>query len=505
MKSIHGNFTVLVREGELMYMKRNVLILILTVSIFLILQGIVLSAERSVIVGFHQKPGPSEKALIHGANGIIKHTYRHISAMSVRLSDQAIAQMKKNKKVAYVEDDGIFMAVEPVSGDEYVNAWGAQHIGADVAHTSGNIGAGIRIAVIDTGIDYTHEDLAANYRGGYDFVFGDDDPFDDNSRSHGTHVAGVIGAAKNGIGVVGVAPGAELYAVKVLDGGGFGLLSWIIEGIEWAVDNQMDIINLSLEGPDFQSLRDVCDIAYDAGVIVIAAGGNTYGQNVRYPAAYDSVIAVSATDVYDIKAYFSAVGPEVELTAPGMNILSTVSGGGYNSLSGTSQAAPHVAGTAALFLSSELQDINLDGTINHEDVRQMLRMTAVDLGDQGTDPLYGFGLVNAAAAALPEYEPLFVTITQTPASPYTDAETVALSGTLYEITIKNNGLAKVNVDVFAEGVFQDALSSTYRFNHKTPQEATFYIDAAETDYDVTFIPYGKPGASADIDILINTQ
>jgi hypothetical protein len=138
MKSIHGNFTVLVREGELMYMKRNVLILILTVSIFLILQGIVLSAERSVIVGFHQKPGPSEKALIHGANGIIKHTYRHISAMSVRLSDQAIAQMKKNKKVAYVEDDGIFMAVEPVSGDEYVNAWGAQHIGADVAHTSGN-------------------------------------------------------------------------------------------------------------------------------------------------------------------------------------------------------------------------------------------------------------------------------------------------------------------------------------------------------------------------------
>jgi subtilisin len=290
----------------------------LAVSISLILNSVALSAERSVIVGFHKKPGRSEMALIGGARGVIKRTFRHIPAMSVRLSDEAIFEMKKNINVAYVEEDGIFMAVEPLPGQEYKNSWGAQHIGAEVAHTSGNKGTGIKIAVLDTGIDYSHEDLDDNYIGGYDVVFDDDDPFDDNTYSHGTHIAGIIAAEQNGIGVAGVAPEAELYAVKVLDGGGFGLLRWIIEGIEWAVDNKMDIVNLSLEGMDFQSLQQACDSAYDAGVILVAAGGNTYGGNVRYPAAYDSVIAVTATDASDMRAYFSPMSLDLELAAPGV-------------------------------------------------------------------------------------------------------------------------------------------------------------------------------------------
>ncbi len=401
---IYGTFPCLSFEvdgaREEMLIINNKL-LMLALPIFLILPNLALSAEKSVIVGFHQRPGTLGKTLIQKAKGKIKRSYRLINAMSVRISGKGIEKLKKNKMVAYVEEDGIVTAVKPLPGDEYVNAWGVGHIGADVAHASGNKGTGIKIAVIDSGIDYTHEDLDDNYAGGYDFVFDDDDPFDDSFESHGTHVAGIIAAEENGIGVIGVAPEADLYAVKVLDGGGVGLVSWVIAGIEWAVDNGMDIAALSLEGPHYESLQAACDSAYNAGLLVVAAGGNSRvtGGPVKYPAAYNSVIAVTGTDADNVQAYFSPVGPELELAAPGVAILSTVSvaNGSYSSISGTSQAAPHVAGTAALFVAT-VHDENGDGKINDE-VREMLQMTAIDLGEAGFDDIYGFGLVNAAAAS----------------------------------------------------------------------------------------------------------
>jgi len=226
------------------------------VSISLITPGMVFSAEKSVIVGFHGKPGPSERALIRGNRGRTKRSFRLINAMAVTLPEEEIEKLKKDKNVAYVEENALYWASEdPPPNQEYTHSWGVTHIGGTVAHTTVNKGTGIKIAVIDTGIDYTHEDLSLNYAGGYDFVFDDDDPFDDNSRSHGTHVAGIIAAEENGIGVIGVAPEADIYALKVLDGGGFGLEEWIIAAIEWAVDNQIDIVNLSLEGPHRSALR----------------------------------------------------------------------------------------------------------------------------------------------------------------------------------------------------------------------------------------------------------
>jgi len=482
-------------------------ILILMMALSLCLPLTARAEDKSVIISFHQKPGPSEKALIHSANGKIKHTYRFIPAMAVEMSDAEIEKIRKDKKVAYVEEDVIYSAVEPIPGDEYVSSWGVQHIGADIAHASGNKGTGVKVAVIDTGIDYTHEDLEGNYRGGYDFVFDDNDPFDDSTRSHGTHVAGIIAGEENGFGIIGVAPEAELYAVKVLDGGGFGALSWITAGIEWAIENNMDIINMSLEGPHMQSLQDICDIAYNSGVLPVAAAGNQNGGPVRYPGAYDSVIAVTGTDADDERAYFSNIGPEVELAAPGESILSTcsltvqncVDSGGYRVLSGTSQAAPHVTGTAALFLTSDLQDMNGDGTINHEDVRQALQATATDLGMPGRDTIFGFGLVDAAEA---ENEPLSITLIRTSGSPAAqDAETVLLSGGRYEITINNNGLSKVRVDVFEDGVFQKDLSSSFPFNKKS-NGVTFSLDATGRNYEVIFTPYGKSGTSADIFITM---
>ena len=381
-------------------MKKSFLALIIAFLTIIIisLSGTAYSEEphRDVIIGFHQMPTPSEKALIQSESGfVVKHEYRLIPAVSASLSEQAIDIMRKNPRVAYIEDDVILT----IATGEYENSWGVSHIGCERAHNNGIDGTGVKVAVMDTGIDYTHEDLNDNYKGGYDFVFNDPDPFD-NYNSHGTHVAGIIAAERNGIGVVGVAPNANLYAVRVLDSAGFGNVGWVIAGIEWAVEHDMDVVVMSFgTSEDSQSLRDACHNASDAGVLLVAAAGNTDDGNVTYPARYDSVIAVTATDLNDGRASFSSIGPEVELAAPGVNIMSTTSGAGYGNLSGTSQAASHVAGTAALIISSNLPDVNGDGIVNNEDVRLQLQSTAQDLGDPGKDDTYGYGLVKALITA----------------------------------------------------------------------------------------------------------
>ena len=183
-------------------------------------------------------------------------------------------------------------------------------------HNQNIIGTGVKIAVLDTGIDYNHPDLAGNYKGGYNFVNNNTDPWDDNCLSyfktcHGTHVSGTIAAEHNGIGVAGVAPGSSIYAVKVLDGGGFGAASLVVSGIEWAKNNGMNIISMSLGSTENNTaVLDAVNAAYDSGILLVAAGGNTGGGPVSYPAAYDSVIAVTAIDQNGQKASFSPIDPE---------------------------------------------------------------------------------------------------------------------------------------------------------------------------------------------------
>lgn len=506
-------------------MKRNFSILyaILSAIIYFSLIGSALGGEKSVIIRFHQPPGLSEEALIHKAKGTIRHTHKLIPAVTAKLPEEAIAEIAKNPRVAYIADNSIVTAVEPLPGDEYLNSWGVQHINAGVVHTSGNKGAGVKIAVLDTGIDYTHQDIVGNYKGGDNFVQYDPppvdphDPFDDSWNGHGTHVSGIIAAGQNSIGVVGVAPEAGLYAVKVLDGGGFGLAEWIIEGIEWAVSNGMQIVNMSFQGGYNQAIEDACDAAYANGVLLIAAAGNTYGGPVEYPAGYNSVIAVTGTNSSDMNAWFSPVDPKVELAAPGVNIMSTVPSAvfstigitGYENLSGTSQASPHVAGTAALILSSgNLEDLNNDGNVNNEDVRLKLQIAAADLGIQGRDKIFGYGLVDAARAALIEDDAIYLTITKT-SKPALDAKTVSLSSGLYQATIENNGLSMVLVKIkVSKGDFNGNRHEWfnpiryYRFNRNRPQKVTFNLNVTST-FDVTFIPNGTNGASADITIEKN--
>lgn len=277
--------------------------------------------------------------------------------------------------------------------------WGVDRIDAELVWPTGNSADPIKVGIIDTGISLSHPDLAANIKGAYNAINTRRSANDDNG--HGSHVAGIVAALNNAIGVVGAAREADLYAIKVLSSSGSGYLSDIIEGIDWAIIRDLDVINMSLgTTADVQSFHDAVIRAYSAGIIIVAAAGNNGGA-VNYPGAYPEVIGVGATNSSNTIASWSSRGPEVDLAAPGVSIYSTYKGSGYATLSGTSMASPHVAGAAALLLNRAIraeEDADGNGTWDPEEIKARLQATATDLGAAGADPLYGAGLVNAFAA-----------------------------------------------------------------------------------------------------------
>ena len=223
------------------------------------------------------------------------------------------------------------------------NLWNLENIGAYEAHKSSR-GKGAKIAIIDTGVDYTHPELSSNFtrKKGYDFIKDDEDPMDKNG--HGTHVAGTT-AGKN----CGVAPDATLYAIRVLDENGSGSDMTVAAGIEWAMLNKMDIAGMSLGGPTAsRALEDICRLASQNNVLLVAAAGNNgYGPN--YPAAFgDYVIAVAAVDRENEHADFSNIWETNDISAPGVGIYSCYPGGEYRIFDGTSMATPHISGSLGL-------------------------------------------------------------------------------------------------------------------------------------------------------------
>jgi phosphoheptose isomerase len=284
--------------------------------------------------------------------------------------------------------------------------WGIARIGADKVWESNN-GQGVKVAIIDTGVQIDHPDLRANILAGYDFVNEDSNATDDNG--HGTHVAGIVAATLNQAGTVGASPGGKILPVKVLNNQGYGYLSDVVEGIYFATDNGARVINMSLSTTtDSVTLRNAVTYAANKGVLLVAAAGNDGGAPCAYPGAYSSVVCVVATDSNNQLASFSNLGGE--LAAPGVSNYSTFLGSSYRYLSGTSMASPHVAGSAAILMSA-------CSTCTTTEIREILRNTAVDLGDQGKDILFGYGLVDIFSAVNSltpqEEEP----ITQEPTSP----------------------------------------------------------------------------------------
>lgn len=265
--------------------------------------------------------------------------------------------------------------------------WGVARIGADKVWISGS-GNGVKIAIVDTGIQLDHPDLINNIVQGYDFVNNDTDASDDNG--HGTHVAGLASASLNESGVVGVSYSAKLMPVKVLNAQGYGYLSDVAKGIYFATDNGAKVINLSLgSSTDSLVLKDAVNYAANKGVLVVAAAGNNGGAPCSFPAAYSNAICVVATDSKNLLASFSNIGGE--LAAPGVYNYSTYLGSTYRYLSGTSMATPHVSGAAALLFS-------ICQTCTSSEIRTLMRETAVDLGEVGQDILFGYGLIDLTAA-----------------------------------------------------------------------------------------------------------
>jgi hypothetical protein len=350
-------------------------------------------------------------------------TFRIRFEASLKVST-AVSRLAALDEVVFAEPVYLRESFVVPNDPSYPQQWGLAKIRCPEAWDRTTGSANVTVAVVDTGVDLDHPELAGLLVAGQDMVDlgpnpgpprpgwvweGDFNGRDNNPQDevgHGTHVAGTIACASNdGTGVAGVTWGCRLMPVKVLNRArrlsdnrisGFGTSVDIAAGIRWAADNGARIINLSLGGPgNDQVTANAVAYALSRGCLVVAAMGNTGDAVPQFPAALPDVLSVGAVDANDVRAGFSSMGPHIDVAAPGVGILSTLWDNGYGTMDGTSMASPHVAGVAALMLSC-------NGALTPAQLRQMIRDSARALRDNPADPVpndrYGTGLVDARAA-----------------------------------------------------------------------------------------------------------
>ncbi|MEM1603773.1 MAG: S8 family peptidase [Zestosphaera sp.] len=334
-----------------------------------------------------------------------------ISALVTEAPPHLLGYLKSLSFVKYVEEDKPIKTSTEVQWNvglvEAPEVWALNTTYGDAAY---GYQTSIRVAVVDTGISYTHTDLygsidwcVVSLRNTKTFYKGTNLKNCNDQNGHGTHVAGIIAARLNGFGVAGVAPKVVLYAVRVLDASGGGYVSDVAKGIVEATkgpDNtpgtsdDADVISMSLGGPHSQTLYDAILYAYSYNVVLVAAAGNEGASTPSCPACYSEVIAVGAIDQNLSVPSWSNKNPD--LVAPGVNILSTWPRNRYVYLSGTSMSCPHVSAIVALMQAIRIADGK--GKLTPTQVKEILTTTAIDLGTAGYDETYGYGLVNAVAS-----------------------------------------------------------------------------------------------------------
>jgi thermitase len=406
-----------------------------------------------------------------------------LEAVSAFVSEVEVSGLSR-----YVEPDVRFQVDFTPNDAQWSLQWGPQKIGADWAWNTTAGSSSVIVAVVDTGVDYTHPDLAANYVPlGYDWVNNDADPMDD--FGHGTHVAGIIAAViNNSLGIAGLAQ-VRIMAEKVLDSNGEGMVSDIAEGIVHAVDHGARIINLSL-GSNVNSnlLHEAVRYAYDHGVLVVAAAGNDATDQEHYPAAYDEVVAVSATDKLDNPANFTDYGSWVDVAAPGVNVYSTMPTHrvtmndegfnlNYDYLSGTSMACPHAVGVAALIWS------RFPG-MTRDQVWAQLQYSADDLGKPGFDVYYGFGRINARKAVenAPTNHDTLVLNLRTP-SHVSPGQVAVINTTV--LNMGNSDESDIIVRLLVNGSMADSSTINFLMSGRSIAVSFSWSGANEGVYNVT--------------------
>ncbi|MFC7321268.1 S8 family peptidase [Halobacillus campisalis] len=335
------------------------------------------SGEKSALDGLKASEIPDDDAVDS-----------EFKVLKVGNVEAVVKALNKNPNVEYAEPNYEFDAAW-TPNDTYYNSvqYGPQTTNTPAAWDITRGSTNQQIAIIDSGVDYNHPDLDDKTIRGYDFIDNDYDPMDENG--HGTHVAGTAAAeTNNSQGVAGMAPDTEILAVRALDASGNGSLAAIADAIRYSADQGAEVINLSLGCDcDTQTLENAVNYAWSQGSLVVAAAGNDGVSTTFEPASYSNVIAVGAVDENDNRASFSNYGTWVDVTAPGVDIASTVPNGGYAYMSGTSMASPHVAGLAGLLASQ--------GKSNSE-IRSAIENTADPIS--GTGYYFNDGRINSYEA-----------------------------------------------------------------------------------------------------------
>lgn len=372
----------------------SLLFILFTSFITVNAEALDIETER-IIVGFENE---IDLSVLENVQADVHHQFSSIPAIAVTVPKGEQEALQQLPQVKWVQQDGV------VKTESQQESWGYTHVKPPKAIETGYTGKGVKIAIIDTGVNAQHPDL--HIAGGVSFI-GNRTSYKD-AFGHGTQVAGVIGALNNDIGIVGIAPEASIYAVRALDDNGFGNQMNVIAGIDWAIEHKMDIINLSLTTKqDSYALKKVLAKAYEKGILIVAASGNTKvplpeGTDVLYPARYPSVIAVGSIDEDHLYSSFSYTGESLEITAPGSYILTTshvlkdTGEGDYIVTHGTSIATPFVAGVLALYKEAFPE-------LDHKEIRRMMQINALDLGTPGKNKEYGYGLIQAPTKDMAPY------------------------------------------------------------------------------------------------------
>lgn len=342
-----------------------------------------------------------------------EYNIRTDGAERFEVIDGVLLPMKDTEQAKLLRDPRID-AVEPDKPVEVSSQWvnsGYERVRAGIPYSQGFTGDGVKVAVLDTGLSDVHPDISADAC--RNFVGVATDCNDENG--HGTHVAGILAAGDSSTGMRGLAPGVSLYIGKIMDERGQGVESRMVRGVEWAMSEGVDVINISAGSPnELPALKRVIDRAFEEGIHLVAAAGNRGEETGRlttvdYPARYREVISVGAVDRLDRKAGFSSYGPGLDVSAPGVSIRSTSVGRSYEHKSGTSMAAPFVAGAMAIMLETGEYE-------QPADLRRALRSDTwlEPLGLIQPNPLTGHGRLsfpNVTPGFLRPVEEVTVTLT----------------------------------------------------------------------------------------------